>query len=390
MNIAIIPAGGAGTRMGRSRPKQYLELAGEPILIHTLRAFARAEAVDGIVVVVPEEWLLQTKKLVAASGLPKIMKIVAGGVRRQDSVACGLAEVPSGTNFVLVHDGARPLVAPTLISRCLDAAQEHGAAMAALPVTDTLKLVGAGRVIETTVDRSLLYGAQTPQVMRASVLRRAFQAAEEAGFTGTDEASFLEGIGEKMVVVDGDEENIKVTRPGDLLLAETILARRGERMNGGMRVGHGFDAHRLVEGRDLILGGVTIPHTMGLLGHSDADVLTHALCDGLLGAAGLGDIGGHFPDSDGAYKGVSSIKLLKHVITLLKDRGFTLQNADITVVAQAPKLAPYWQGMKGNLAKACQVAEDSFNLKGTTTEKMGYTGRGEGISAHAVVLIQQG
>ncbi len=390
MNIAIIPAGGAGTRMGRRRPKQYLELAGEPILIHTLRAFAGTEAVDGIIVVVPEEWLLQTQKLVAASGLPKIMKIVAGGVRRQDSVACGLAEVPSETVFVLVHDGARPLITPSLIANCLDAAEEHGAAMAALPVSDTLKLVGDGRVIEATVDRASLYGAQTPQVMRASVLRRAFQAAEEVGFTGTDEASFLEGIGAEMVVVDGDEENIKVTRPGDLLLAETILARRGEQMHNAIRVGHGFDAHRLVEGRDLILGGVKIPYSTGLLGHSDADVLTHALCDGLLGAAGLGDIGVHFPDSDGTYKGVSSIKLLSHVVELLKDRGFTLQNADITVVAQAPKLSPYWQDMQGNLARACKVSEDAFNLKGTTTEKMGYTGRGEGISAHAVVLIKRG
>jgi 2-C-methyl-D-erythritol 4-phosphate cytidylyltransferase/2-C-methyl-D-erythritol 2,4-cyclodiphosphate synthase len=390
MNIAIIPAGGAGTRMGRNRPKQYLELAGEPILIHTLRAFAATDGVDGIIVVVPKEWLAQTQGFIDRSGVTKILSVVAGGSRRQDSVANGLEAVPPETTFVLVHDGARPLITPELIGRCLSGAKVHGAAMAALPVSDTLKKVNGALVIEATVDRSSLYQAQTPQVMAAAVLRHAFQQAEEDHFTGTDEASFLERIGEKMVVVDGDEENIKVTRPGDLILAETILARRGEMMKSEIRVGHGFDAHKLVEGRDLILGGVTIPHTTGLLGHSDADVLTHALCDGLLGAACLGDIGVHFPDSDDTYKGISSITLLGHVRALLADKGFTLHNADITVVAQAPKLAPYWQEMKTHLARACKASEDCFNLKGTTTEKMGYTGRGEGISAHAVVLIGRG
>ena len=161
-------------------------------------------------------------------------------------------------------------------------------------------------------------------------------------------------------------------------------------MHPEIRVGHGFDAHRLVDGRDLVLGGVTIPHGTGLLGHSDADVLTHALCDGLLGAAGLGDIGGHFPDSESKYKGISSITLLSYVIGLLKDRGFALHNADITVVAEAPKLKSYWQEMKANLATACGVSAGCFNLKATTTEKMGYTGRKEGIAAHAVVLIGRG
>ncbi len=389
MNIAIIPAGGAGTRMGRNRPKQYLELAGEPILIHTLRAFAEAEVVDGIIVVVPEEWQVQTKELVQEAGLSKVLRVVCGGIRRQDSVANGLAAVPEATTFVLVHDGARPLITPELIARCLEGAKKHGAAMAALPVTDTLKKVDGAGLIESTIDRSSLYQAQTPQVMSASLLRQAFKQAQEDGFEGTDEASFLEHIGERMVVVDGDEQNIKVTRAGDLVVAENILAERNKKMSVKIRVGHGFDAHKLVEGRDLILGGVTIPYSMGLLGHSDADVLTHALCDGLLGAASLGDIGVHFPDSDATYKGISSIKLLVHVITLLHEKGFVLQNADITVVAQAPKLAPHWPAMKTNLAQACQVSEDCFNLKGTTTEKMGFTGRGEGISAHAVVLLEQ-
>jgi 2-C-methyl-D-erythritol 4-phosphate cytidylyltransferase/2-C-methyl-D-erythritol 2,4-cyclodiphosphate synthase len=390
MNIAIIPAGGVGARMGRKRPKQYLDLAGEPILLHTLRVFADCEDVDGIIVVVPEEYQAQTRELVRHYALPKVLQVVCGGRRRQDSVANGLGAVPAGTGLVLVHDGARPLVTPELIKRCLDGAQEFGAAMAALPVSDTLKRVDGDGVIESTIDRSSLYQAQTPQVMSASVLRQAFQQADADGFAGTDEASLLEHIGEKMVVVDGDEQNIKVTRPGDLHMAENILARRGATLTTEIRVGHGFDAHKLVEGRALVLGGVTIPHTLGLLGHSDADVLTHALCDGLLGAAGLGDIGVHFPDSDAAYRGISSIKLLAHVTSLLREKGYVLHNADITVVAETPKLSPYWSGMKAHLARACQVSGDCFNLKGTTTEKMGYTGRKEGISAHAVVLIQRG
>ena len=390
MNIAIIPAGGAGVRMGSVKPKQYLELAGEPVLVHTLRAFDQADVVDGIIVVVPEDWQFQTEKLVSRYGFRKVLQVVCGGRRRQDSVANGLDAVPPETAFVLVHDGARPLVTPKLICRCLDQAREHGAAMAALPVSDTLKKVDGAGVIEATIDRSSLYQAQTPQVMSVSLLRQAFALAHADGFEGTDEASFLEHIHEKMVVVDGDEQNIKVTRPGDLLLAEMVLSRRSAKMKGEIRVGHGFDAHKLVEGRDLVLGGVIIPHPRGLLGHSDADVLTHALCDGLLGAVGLGDIGVHFPDSDVVYKGISSIKLLSHVISLLADRRYVLQNADITVVAQAPKLSSYWQTMKTKLAQACGVSEDCFNLKGTTTEKMGYTGREEGISAHAVVLVQRG
>lgn len=390
MNIAIIPAGGAGTRMGRNRPKQYLELAGEPVLLHTLRAFAAVEEVDGIIVVVPEEWQAQTRALVHQYALVKVLQVVCGGKRRQDSVANGLGVVPEGTRLVLVHDGARPLVTPSLIQRCLDGAKEHGAAMAALPVSDTLKKVTPDGVIEATVDRTFLYQAQTPQVMSASVLRQGLQQAEADGFEGTDEGSFLERIGQKMVVVDGDEQNIKVTRPGDLVIAENILVQRGENVKTTMRVGHGFDAHKLVKGRDLVLGGVTIPHSTGLLGHSDADVLTHALCDGLLGAVGLGDIGVHFPDSDAAYKGISSIALLAHVASLLREKGYVLHNADITVVAEAPKLFPYWPAMKTHLAQACRVSEDCFNLKGTTTEQMGYTGRQEGISAHAVVLVQSG
>ncbi len=391
MNMAIIPAGGVGTRMGLDMPKQYYELLGVPILVHTLRAFEAATEIDGVIVVVPEDHLQTTEALVERHGLAKVKQVVVGGVLRQDSVAQGLAATPAGTDFVAVHDGARPLVSPELISRCVQAAKEKGAAMAAIAVKDTLKDVTGDGVIKATVDRSSLWQAQTPQVMRAENLRRAM-AEVGPDFIGTDEATFLEAIGEKMVVVEGSERNIKITRPEDLHIAAALLQSdiSADAMDKGKqreRIGHGYDAHTLVPGRDLVLGGVTIEHERGLLGHSDADVLTHALCDAILGALGLGDIGRHFPDSDPAYKGISSLRLLEHVMGLAKEQGYIMGNADVTVVAQQPKLAPHWQAMQENLCKACKVEADQVNLKGTTTEKMGFAGRGEGIAAHAVVLM---
>lgn len=391
MNIAIIPAGGVGSRMGLDMPKQYYELMGVPILVHTLRAFESTPEIDGVIVVVPEDHLVATQALVDQYGLGKVQQVVTGGVLRQDSVARGLAAVPDETEFVAVHDGARPLVAPELIGRCLQVARKQGAAMAAIAVKDTLKDVDPGGMIRATVDRSSLWQAQTPQVMRPAVLRRAL-AAVGPDFVGTDEAAFLEAIGEKMVVVEGSERNIKITRPEDLQIAKALLqpdSGRGTMETGKQRerIGHGYDAHTLVDGRDLVLGGVKIDHDKGLLGHSDADVLTHALCDAILGALGLGDIGQHFPDSDPAYKGVSSLRLLEHVVALAADEGYRLGNADVTVVAQQPKLSSHWPAMKKNIAKTCQVEEARINLKGTTTEKMGFAGRGEGIAAHAVVLM---
>ncbi|MDR9500289.1 MAG: 2-C-methyl-D-erythritol 4-phosphate cytidylyltransferase [Desulfurivibrionaceae bacterium] len=391
MNIAIIPAGGLGSRMGLALPKQYCELLGVPLLVHTLRAFEATPAIDGVIVVVPGAHLQATRALVAEHGLRKVRQVVAGGGRRQDSVASGLAVLPAGTEFIVVHDGARPLVTPELISRCLQVAREQGAALAALAVKDTLKDVEVSGVIRSTVDRSALWQAQTPQVMRPEVLRRAM-ALVGPDFIGTDEAAFLEAVGEKMVVVEGSERNIKITRPEDLQLAAALLQTDQnmdtmDHKNKRERIGHGYDAHALVAGRDLVLGGVVIAHERGLLGHSDADVLTHALCDAILGALGLGDIGRHFPDSEPAYAGISSLRLLEEVMALARGKGYRLGNADITVIAQQPKLAPHWAAMQENLGQICQVAASQLNLKGTTTEKMGFAGRGEGIAAHAVVLM---
>jgi 2-C-methyl-D-erythritol 2,4-cyclodiphosphate synthase len=239
--------------------------------------------------------------------------------------------------------------------------------------------------IRHTVERDSLWQAQTPQVVRADLLKEAFAKADRQGFVGTDEAALLEHGGWKVAVVEGSETNLKITRPDDLRMAEALLMKTQPAQQ--IRIGHGFDAHRLIAGRSLILGGLEIPHALGLLGHSDADVLTHALCDAILGACGCGDIGRHFPDSDPQYKGISSIKLLAQVIDLAEAKHFRLGNADITVVAEQPKLAPHFPAMQTILAEACRVEPEAINLKASTTEKMGYTGREEGISAHAVVLM---
>jgi len=382
---AIIAAGGAGLRMGASTPKQFTELLGVPILIHAVRAFRQVPAIGAIVVVAPAEHLDHTQALLAQYQLDGHCTVVIGGKLRQDSVRIGLAQVPDDSTLVAVHDGARPLITPQDIQRCLAAAATTGSAIMAVPVKDTLKGVGPDTAIRHTVEREGLWQAQTPQVVQTDLLKEAFAKAEQDGFVGTDEASLLEHGGWQVSVVEGSETNLKITRPDDLLMAEAILMQKQPPPQ--LRIGHGFDAHRLVAGRALILGGMEIPHALGLLGHSDADVLTHALCDAILGAIGAGDIGRHFPDSDPQYKGISSITLLAQVIGLAAERHLRLVNGDITVVAQRPKLAPHFPAMQKILAEACRVEPDAINLKASTTEQMGYTGREEGISAHAVVLM---
>ena len=382
---AIIAAGGAGLRMGTSTPKQFSELLGVPILIHTIRAFRQVPAIGAIIVVAPAEHREHTLALLTHYQLDDHCLVINGGKLRQDSVRIGLAQVAEDSPLVAVHDGARPLIAPEDIQRCLEAAATHGAAILGVPVKDTLKAVATDTSIRHTVERESLWQAQTPQVIRTDLLKEAFARADHDNFVGTDEASLLEHGGWKVAVVEGSETNIKITRPDDLLMAEALLMKT--RPSQQIRIGHGFDAHRLVTGRPLILGGLEIPHALGLLGHSDADVLTHALCDAILGACGCGDIGRHFPDSDPQYKGISSIKLLAHVIALAAAKHFRLNNADITVVAEQPKLAPHFPAMQTILAEACRVAPTAINLKASTTEQMGYTGREEGISAHAVVLM---
>lgn len=382
----VIPAGGTGSRIGHSRPKQFLPLAGFPILVHTCRAFLAFEDILVVVVAAPAEHYQETVDLLHAhlreEEAAKLL-ITVGGATRQDSVRAGLAILPETITMVLVHDAARPLIDRQTIARCLQGAAEYGAVIAAVPVKDTLKLVYDSATIDRTVDRTALWQAQTPQAAQRNLLEQAFAEAARNNFTGTDEASLLEAASIPVRVVAGSERNLKITRPEDLEMAEALLARERN-----MKIGHGFDAHRLVAGRKLILGGVTIDFELGLDGHSDADVVAHALTDALLGALGAGDIGRHFPDSDPRYKGIDSLLLLEQVCRLAEDQQYRLANADITIVCQSPRLAPHLETMQANLVRCCGVGSSAINIKATTTEKMGYTGRGEGIAAHAVVLLR--
>ncbi len=369
-------------------PKQYHILAGIPILIHTVRVFASASCINRIVVVVPADRVESTTSLLAEHELSgDTLQVVAGGRRRQDSVKAGLDSLDSDVDIVLVHDGARPLLTDDLISRCCAAAIQHGAAIAAVPVKDTLKKGGPDGCILHTVDRKDLWQAQTPQASRLSLLLAAYNLAGNKDVT--DEASLLELSGTDVHLVEGSETNIKITRPDDLIIAEKIMQKNepSQGSYGSIRIGHGYDAHRFAPDRELVLGGVTIPYEMGLAGHSDADVLTHALCDAILGALGEGDIGFHFPDSDQEFSNIYSIKLLEKVVDIAWKRGFVLSNADVTVVCEKPKLAPFIAKMREILSLACGVTLDQINVKATTTEKMGFTGRMEGISSHVVVLL---
>ena len=379
----IIPAAGFGTRMGSAEPKQYLLLAGKPIIVHTVSAFIQNPNITDIVVVVPKDRVKQTESLLSEHQIfTDSVTVVPGGRRRQDSVYLGLMALPSDNTIILVHDGARPLIPQAVIDRCYEGAVQRGAVIAAIPVKDTLKKAEPDGAVLATVDRKELFQAQTPQAAQKELLLSAYKANGDIDVT--DESSLLEKANIPVTIVEGAETNIKVTRPEDLSLAEKIITQKGSMM----RIGHGYDAHRFAKGRKLVLGGVTIPHSHGLAGHSDADVLTHALCDAILGALGAGDIGKHFPDSDAAFKDIYSIKLLREVMDTARKEGYSLGNADITIVCQAPKIAPHIDDMKNLLLHCCNSAADSINIKATTTEKMGFTGRQEGISCHAVVLLQ--
>ncbi len=384
----IIPAGGVGRRMGEARPKQFLKLAGLPVLVRTIRIFRQLPEVTTIVVVAPAAYLEETRSLINRYFPTDTVRLTVGGESRQQSVRAGLAALPREAKLVAVHDGVRPLLTPELFRACIAGAAETGAALLAVPVKDTVKTVGGNHLVLGTVDRRELWLAQTPQVARRDLLEQAFAAAERDNYSGTDEAALLERIGCRVMVVPGLERNLKITRPEDLVLAEALLGERKGGEMGSVRVGHGYDAHRLGDNRRLVLGGVDIPFTQGLVGHSDADVLLHALCDALLGAAGKGDIGRHFPDHDPEFKDVSSLLLLERVVDTLCRQGLQLVNADLTIIAQRPKLSPFFSQMQAAIARVCGVSPEQINVKATTTEKMGFTGREEGMAAHAVVLLQ--
>lgn len=382
--FAVVPAAGRGRRMAAEVPKQYLALGDKPVLQHTLERLLRFEKIERLVVVLAKGDPFWPKLPIARH--PKIIT-AQGGQERADSVLAGLlklADEAEGGDWVLVHDAARPLVEPADIERLWQAVQgEENGALLALPVADTLKEVEGGRVART-LDRNRIWRAQTPQLFRYGLLRQALEGALAVGRTVTDEASAIEWLGKWPKIVEGSERNLKITRPEDLELAALFSKREGPRM----RIGIGYDAHRFKEGDHIVLGGVKIPFSRGIAAHSDGDVILHALCDALLGALALGDIGHHFPDSDPKWKGASSRLFLRHVRSLLDERGFIPVNVDVVVIAQAPKLAPYIEAMRQNIADDLWLALDRVSVKATTTEGMGFEGRGEGIAAYAVVLIE--
>jgi 2-C-methyl-D-erythritol 4-phosphate cytidylyltransferase/2-C-methyl-D-erythritol 2,4-cyclodiphosphate synthase len=381
---AIIAAGGRGARLGADRPKQLLEIGGVPILQRSVEAFLRHSGIADVVVALPADVLADPPPYLRSTAKPVVL--VEGGMRRQDSVALAFARVPPSTSIVLVHDAARPFVDASLISRTIEAAARHGAALAAVPVADTVKRTGGdGRVLET-VPRDGLFLAQTPQGFRVEVLRAALADTGDA----TDEATLAERAGWPVTVVRGDARNVKITTGGDIALAEQFVRAESRAASvSSSRIGTGYDLHRLVEGRPLILGGVTIPYDRGLLGHSDADIVCHAVTDAILGAAALGDIGRHFPDTDPAWKGADSVKLLTQARALVAAEGWFVTNVDVTVIAQRPKLLPYIDQIRANLAAALGCETGQVSVKGKTNEGMDATGAGEAMAAHAVALLSR-
>ena len=380
-NYAVVVAAGRGVRMGAAVNKVLLPLCGEPVIRHAVRAFCEADEIDGVVVVASAD---ETEQMRAAlCGLKKVCAIVPGGSTRQESVKNGLDALPKEARIALVHDGARPLISRELIARCIRQTEDCGSAVVCTPVTDTVKVEKDGCVVRT-LDRSQLRAVQTPQCFFAGELEAAYEAAARDSVSVTDDASVMEHAGHSVHLLESSEVNFKLTTPEDLRRAEDIIGER-KFMQRLPRTGFGYDVHKLVSGRRLILCGKEIPWEKGLDGHSDADVAVHALMDALLGAACLGDIGRLYPDNDPAFEGADSMKLLADVLRRVKDAGYAVVHADVTIVAQKPKLMPYMDEMRRNLENAMPGAQ--VNVKATTTERLGFEGRGEGISAQAVATI---
>jgi 2-C-methyl-D-erythritol 4-phosphate cytidylyltransferase / 2-C-methyl-D-erythritol 2,4-cyclodiphosphate synthase len=374
-----VVAAGRGTRLGAPLPKQYLPLAGEPLLRHTLKALAAHPRIQGVRAVIhPDDGVHYGE---AARGLD-LLEPVFGGVERQDSVRLGLESLlERDPQVVAIHDGARPFVDAALIDRVLDAIDETPGAIPALPVADTLKRGRDGRVVET-VERAQLWRVQTPQAFRFRPILDAHRAA--AGMKLTDDAAVAEHAGLAVSLVMGREENCKVTTAEDLLRAErTLLARLGD-----VRTGQGFDVHPLGPGDHVWLCGIKVPHERALIGHSDADVGLHALTDAILGALGAGDIGGHFPPSDPQWRGAPSDRFLRHAADLVSRRGGRIAHVDVTLICERPKISPHRDAMIARIAEILGLSRERVSVKATTTEKLGFTGREEGIAAQAVATIR--
>ena len=382
---AVLLAAGNSTRMGGSRSKVLEELGGRPALCRSLEVLDRCPLIGEICLVCREQD--RADMLPLTSGLNTPVRVVPGGAQRQDSVEQGVEALTGPWEYVAIHDGARPLVTDEVLAAVCRDAMAHGAATAAVPSKDTCKLADEAGFVAATPARDRLWAVQTPQAFSLALYREALGKARAAGQSYTDDCQLIEAAGGSVKLTMGDYRNIKLTTPEDLLAARAYLGGEGGKKT--VRIGYGYDVHRLVEGRKLILAGVEVPFEKGLLGHSDADVIAHAVADALLGAAALGDIGHLFPDTDPRYAGADSLKLLGEVCRLLREKGFSIGNIDATLLAQRPKIAPHISRMRENLAAACGIAVDQVSVKATTEERLGFTGREEGMAASAVCLLER-
>jgi 2-C-methyl-D-erythritol 4-phosphate cytidylyltransferase / 2-C-methyl-D-erythritol 2,4-cyclodiphosphate synthase len=369
---AILVAAGSGSRFGTERPKQFLPLAGKPVIRHAAEALA------------PHTALLQpvgdARAIEAAlAGVPH-RPPVSGGATRQASVLAGLVALEAtAPDVVLVHDAARPFIPPGTIPALFAALETAGGAIPAVPVADTLKRVANG-VITGTISRDGLYRAQTPQAFRYRELLAAHRAG--VAVAATDDASLLEAVGGSIVVIAGSEDNVKLTYAEDLSRIERVMLPHLV-----PRTGIGFDVHRLEAGRPLVLCGIAVPHEKGLSGHSDADVGIHAVCDAIYGALAEGDIGRHFPPSEAIWKDADSARFLTHAAGRIAARGGRLTSVDVTLICERPEVAPHAAAMAARLAAILRVDASCISIKATTTERLGFTGRGEGIAAQAVATL---
>lgn len=373
---ALIVAAGTGSRLGGELPKQFRLLGGKAVLAHAVDALASHPLIDAVRVVIAagQEPLAQI-----ALGSRDVDDVIIGGVERADSVRAGLAAI--GDGIVLIHDAARPFCPHAVIDRLLDALVDHDGAVPVMPVADTI--AKGGRMLEAMVDRSQLLRVQTPQAFHVEDLVYAY---DEAGMRApTDESSVMVEAGLKVATVEGDAMLEKLTTPGDWQRAEASLAARLV-----SRTGIGFDVHAFAGDGPLMMGGVEIAHDRGLAGHSDADVVLHAITDALLGAAGLGDIGEHFPPSDPRWQGADSTIFLAHAASLIRAAGGIIDFVDCTVIAEAPKVSPHRPAMRSKVAQILALNEGQVSIKATTTEGLGFAGRREGIAAQAVATVRIG
>jgi len=381
--VGIVVAAGTSTRLGGATPKQFRDLSGASVASWAVRGLSSCPEIDGVVVVMAREEIAGPRGA-ALGALPGVIGVVPGGPTRMESALAGV-EAARDAEFVLVHDAARPFLDPALVAAVLHATRRHGAAIPALAARDTVKRQDAGGFVAETLDRSSLRLAQTPQGARRDWLLEALRGAAVSGVEVTDEAQALETAGRRVAVVPGDPGNIKITTQGDWEEAQ----RRAGDDAGSLRIGHGYDVHRFGGTRGLVLGGVAFPGEAGLVGHSDADVVLHAAMDALLGAAGLPDIGHHFPPDDPRFSGADSRLLAHEVAGLLRAAGFRIVNLDLTLLAERPKIKGNVESMRSAVAASFLIDPSRVGLKATTLEGLGALGRGEGIACHAVALLRQ-